>query len=165
MLALPAGGGYDYRGTVSVWFRGLFALGPRPEVIAYAPLLFRPHAPSACPLFAARPFTRLVHVWSAPVGYLVRPCSVHRRRATPARASRTRSTTGRWSGDDDGLVLCGGTDHDVAHVDAVGLLDGEGDRAGHGLRRDGDPVPGVEDLGPGPGVRDAVREVRVDEPR
>ncbi|MFD3343075.1 respiratory nitrate reductase subunit gamma, partial [Streptomyces anthocyanicus] len=103
MLALPAGGGYDYRGTVSVWFRGLFALGPRPEVIADAPLLFRPHAPSACPLFAARPFTRLVHVWSAPVGYLVRPCSVHRRRATPARASRTRSTTGRWSGDDDGL--------------------------------------------------------------
>ncbi|MFD0460066.1 respiratory nitrate reductase subunit gamma [Streptomyces violaceoruber] len=73
MLALPAGGGYDYRGTVSVWFGGLFALGPRPEAIADAPLLFRPHAPSACPLFAARPFTRLVHVWSAPVGYLVRP--------------------------------------------------------------------------------------------
>ncbi|WP_408058427.1 respiratory nitrate reductase subunit gamma [Streptomyces anthocyanicus] len=73
MLALPAGGGYDYRGTVSVWFRGLFALGPRPEVIADAPLLFRPHTPSACPLFAARPFTRLVHVWSAPVGYWSAP--------------------------------------------------------------------------------------------
>ncbi len=45
---------------MSVWFRGLFALGPRPEAIADAPLLLRPHALSACLLFAARPFTRLV---------------------------------------------------------------------------------------------------------
>lgn len=46
-----------------------------------APLLFRLHALTACLLFAAWPFTRLVHVWSAPIGYLVRPYVVHRRRA------------------------------------------------------------------------------------
>ncbi|WP_217168078.1 respiratory nitrate reductase subunit gamma [Streptomyces sp. AC512_CC834] len=84
------GGGYDYRGTVSVWFRGLFSLGPRPEAIADAPLLFQLHALSACLLFAAWPFTRLVHVWSAPIGYLVRPCLVYRRRGAPAPTSRTR---------------------------------------------------------------------------
>ncbi|MBH5129472.1 respiratory nitrate reductase subunit gamma [Streptomyces sp. PU10] len=89
------GGGYDYRGTVSVWFRGLFVLAPRPEAIADAPLLFRLHALSACLLFAAWPFTRLVHVWSAPVGYLVRPYLVYRRRGTaapalPARPAGTR---------------------------------------------------------------------------
>ena len=32
-------------------------------------------------LFAFWPFTRLVHVWSVPVGYLARPYLVYRRRA------------------------------------------------------------------------------------
>ncbi|MDC0765396.1 respiratory nitrate reductase subunit gamma [Streptomyces sp. HD] len=80
------GSGYDYRSTVSVWFRGLFTLQARPEAIADAPLLFQLHALSACLLFAAWPFTRLVHVRSVPIGYLVRPYLVYRRRAvTPAR--------------------------------------------------------------------------------
>ncbi|WP_225829803.1 respiratory nitrate reductase subunit gamma [Streptomyces sp. NK08204] len=78
------GPGYDYRTTVSVWFRGVFTLHPQPEAIAGAPLLFQLHALSACLLFAAWPFTRLVHVWSAPIGYLARPYLVYRRRATPA---------------------------------------------------------------------------------
>ncbi|MEF9908234.1 respiratory nitrate reductase subunit gamma [Streptomyces sp. P9-A2] len=86
------GAGYDYRSTVSVWFRGLFTLTPKPEAITDAPLLFQLHALTACLLFAAWPFTRLVHVWSAPVGYLVRPYLVYRRRngsvAPPRTASR-----------------------------------------------------------------------------
>ncbi|WP_374985072.1 respiratory nitrate reductase subunit gamma [Streptomyces fradiae] len=86
------GAGYDYRSTVSVWFRGLFALQPHPEAIAGAPLLFRLHALTAFLLFAAWPFTRLVHVWSAPVGYLFRPYLVYRRRAAPP-AARTSPTT------------------------------------------------------------------------
>lgn len=80
------GPGYDYRSTVSVWFRSLFALQPQPEAIVGAPLLFRLHALTACLLFAAWPFTRLVHVWSAPIGYLARPYLVYRRRATPTAA-------------------------------------------------------------------------------
>ncbi|WP_030659587.1 respiratory nitrate reductase subunit gamma [Streptomyces rimosus] len=80
-----AGGGYDYRSTVSVWFRGLFLLQPQPGAISGAPLLFQLHALSACLLFAAWPFTRLVHVWSAPIGYLRRPYLVYRRKtAAPA---------------------------------------------------------------------------------
>ncbi|MFI1566516.1 respiratory nitrate reductase subunit gamma [Streptomyces sp. NPDC020490] len=75
------GGGYDYRETVSVWFRGLFTLQPQPDAISGAPLLFQLHALTACLLFAAWPFTRLVHVWSVPLGYLTRPYLVYRRRS------------------------------------------------------------------------------------
>ncbi|UCM91534.1 respiratory nitrate reductase subunit gamma [Streptomyces marincola] len=90
------GGGYDYRETVSVWFRGIFTFQPQPEAMTGAPLLFQAHALSACLLFAAWPFTRLVHVWSAPVGYLVRPYLVYRRRATAARpAARGGARSGR----------------------------------------------------------------------
>ncbi|MCX4742231.1 respiratory nitrate reductase subunit gamma [Streptomyces antibioticus] len=85
------GPGYDYRETVSVWFRGLFVLRPRPEAIADAPFLFQAHALTACLLFAAWPFTRLVHVWSAPIGYLARPYLVYRRRTAPAAATAPTS--------------------------------------------------------------------------
>ncbi|WP_416975071.1 respiratory nitrate reductase subunit gamma [Streptomyces sp. 4F14] len=76
------GAGYDYRETVSLWFRGVFTLRPRPSAITGTPVLFRLHALSACLLFAVWPFTRLVHVWSVPVGYLARPYLVYRRRTT-----------------------------------------------------------------------------------
>lgn len=83
------GGGYDYRSTISIWFRGVFAFHPHPEAMASAPLLFQLHALSACLLFAAWPFTRLVHVWSVPVGYLVRPYLVYRRRRDTTTGART----------------------------------------------------------------------------
>jgi respiratory nitrate reductase, gamma subunit len=74
------GGGYDYRETVSPWFRSLFLLSPRPELMAVAPWSFQLHNIVAMLLFALWPFTRLVHVFSAPVGYLVRPYVVYRSR-------------------------------------------------------------------------------------
>ncbi|MFI9583871.1 respiratory nitrate reductase subunit gamma [Streptomyces sp. NPDC052236] len=90
-----AGGGYAYRSTVSVWFRGLFTLQPQPEAIAGAPLLFQLHALTACLLFAAWPFTRLVHVWSAPIGYLTRPYLVYRRRSMPVTTTPGGRTSRR----------------------------------------------------------------------
>ena len=98
------GAGYDYRATVSVWFRGLFVLQPHPEAIAGAPLLFQLHALTACLLFAAWPFTRLVHVWSAPIGYLARPVPGLPQAAAPApaptAAGRTRSASGSRRADE-----------------------------------------------------------------
>ena len=73
-------GHYDYRSGVSVWFRGIFALDPRPELMAQAPLGFQAHGLLAMLLFALWPFTRLVHVFSAPIGYLWRPYVVYRSR-------------------------------------------------------------------------------------
>ncbi len=75
------GGGYDYRTSVSPWFRSLFVFQPQPELMATAPLGFQLHALAAWVLFAMWPFTRLVHVFSAPVGYLFRPYVVYRSRA------------------------------------------------------------------------------------
>ncbi|WP_432842858.1 respiratory nitrate reductase subunit gamma [Dactylosporangium sp. CA-092794] len=71
---------HDYRQTVSPWFRSIFALHPDPALILAAPIGFRLHALSAFVLFAFWPFSRLVHVFSAPLGYLTRPYIVYRSR-------------------------------------------------------------------------------------
>lgn len=71
-------GHYDYRDGTSVWFRGIFRLDLHPELMAAAPLSFQAHSLSAFLLFALWPFTRLVHAFSAPIGYLWRPYVVYR---------------------------------------------------------------------------------------
>lgn len=83
-------GGYDYRETISPWFRSLFLLSPRPELMADVPLVFKLHIVAGFLLFAIWPFTRLVHVVSAPVGYVTRPYVVYRSReaGTPVGAAR-----------------------------------------------------------------------------
>ena len=75
---LNLGGEYDYRDGVSVWFRGIFRFALHPELMAVAPLGFQLHGLAAFLLFALWPFTRLVHVFSAPLGYLWRPYVVYR---------------------------------------------------------------------------------------
>jgi nitrate reductase gamma subunit len=73
-------GSYDYRQSVSVWFRGIFRFSLHPDLMAGAPWSFQLHALLAMFLFALWPFTRLVHVFSAPLGYLTRPYIVYRSR-------------------------------------------------------------------------------------
>jgi nitrate reductase gamma subunit len=72
--------GVDYRDTVSPWFRSIFYFRPQPELMSQAGLGFQLHALSALLLFAIWPFTRLVHVFSAPLGYFTRPYIVYRSR-------------------------------------------------------------------------------------
>jgi nitrate reductase gamma subunit len=71
---------YNYRETVSPWFRSLFSLHPAPELMANTPWTFQAHALIVVALLAIWPYTRLVHMFSAPVGYLVRPYVVYRSR-------------------------------------------------------------------------------------
>ncbi|GGV44864.1 nitrate reductase subunit gamma [Actinomadura cremea] len=73
-------GGYNYRTTVSPWFRSIFYFQPDPELMTGVPILFQLHALSALLLFAIWPFTRLVHMLTAPIGYLTRPYIVYRSR-------------------------------------------------------------------------------------
>ncbi|GAA2672413.1 respiratory nitrate reductase subunit gamma [Streptomyces lunalinharesii] len=82
---------YDYRLGVSVWFRSLFALDPDVPAMAHAPLVYQVHALLAMALFALWPFSRLIHAFTAPVGYLIRPYVVYRSRAraTPYRHPAT----------------------------------------------------------------------------
>ncbi|MER6142801.1 respiratory nitrate reductase subunit gamma [Streptomyces sparsogenes] len=84
---------YDYRQGVSVWFRSLFALDPDVPAMAHAPLVYRLHALLGMALFALWPFSRLVHAFTAPLGYLARPYVVYRSR-TPARPYRHPALTG-----------------------------------------------------------------------
>jgi nitrate reductase gamma subunit len=81
---------HDYRLTVSPWFRSIFYFQPDSNLIMSAPIGFRLHAIAAWILFAFWPFSRLVHVFSAPVGYLTRPYIVYRSRdqITGSRAPR-----------------------------------------------------------------------------
>ncbi len=76
-------GGYDYRETVSPWFRGLFLLNPDPGVMTTAsvPLSYQLHAIGGWVVILIWPFTRLVHAWSVPIGYLWRRPIVYRSRA------------------------------------------------------------------------------------
>ena len=80
---------YNYRETVSPWLRSLFTPHPTPELMSTAPLSFQVHVLIVFALFAIWPYTRLVHMFSAPVGYLVRPYVVYRSR-DPQRASNSR---------------------------------------------------------------------------
>jgi nitrate reductase gamma subunit len=82
------GDAYNYREGVSIWYRSLFTLSPDTGVMDAAPLGFQLHALTACLLFALWPFTRLVHVFSAPVGYLTRPYVVYRSRVPSAAGTR-----------------------------------------------------------------------------
>ena len=84
---LQFGGEYNYRDGVSPWFRSIFYFQPDASLMAGAPLGFQIHAFFAFLLFAMWPFTRLVHVFSAPVGYFTRPYIVY-------RSSDVRSGTG-----------------------------------------------------------------------
>jgi nitrate reductase gamma subunit len=87
------GSGYEYRGTVSVWFRQVFTLSTDPALLMSAPMVYRLHVVLACLIIAVWPFTRLVHVWSVPIAYLARPFVVYRRR--PGRPVRAGSRMAR----------------------------------------------------------------------
>jgi nitrate reductase gamma subunit len=80
IVANLLGNEYDYRESVSIWFRGIFRFSLHPDLMANAPLGFQLHGLLAMALFALWPFTRLVHVFSAPLGYLTRPYIVYRSR-------------------------------------------------------------------------------------
>jgi len=82
------GDSYNYRDTVSVWFRSIFVLNPQIQDMAAAPPSFQIHAIAGMSLFLIWPFTRLVHAFSAPIGYVFRPYVVYRTRGDQDRGSR-----------------------------------------------------------------------------
>ena len=74
------GEAYNYRESVSLWFRSIWVLQPRGDLMAAAPWYYQLHVLIGLTLFAIWPFTRLVHAFSAPIGYLFRPYIVYRSR-------------------------------------------------------------------------------------
>jgi len=68
------------------YVQGIVTFRAQPALIAGVPLIFKLHMFLGFTIFLIFPFTRLVHVWSAPVGYLFRNYQVVRTkvRARPA---------------------------------------------------------------------------------
>ncbi|MFI1915938.1 respiratory nitrate reductase subunit gamma [Nocardia sp. NPDC020380] len=81
-------GTYDYRETVSPWFRSLFSAHPEPGLMVGTPWTFQAHGLIVLTLIGFWPYTRLVHMFSAPVGYLVRPYVVYRSKEQNAADKR-----------------------------------------------------------------------------
>ena len=89
---------YHYREGVSPWFRSIFAFQPNVDLIAGAPFQFQAHAVTAFLLVMIWPFTRLVHVFSAPFQYLGRPYIVYRSKGdTGQRPTPSRAPQGTWT--------------------------------------------------------------------
>ena len=86
---------HNYRQDVSVWFRSIWVLQPRGDLMAQAPMYFQLHVMIGLALFALWPFTRLVHAFSAPIGYLFRPYVVYRSRDVAAKDHLVGSTPQR----------------------------------------------------------------------
>lgn len=89
---------YNYREGVSPWFRSIFQFQPNVDLIATAPFQFQAHAVMSFLLIMIWPFTRLVHVFSAPFQYLGRPYIVYRTKGdTGERPLPSRAPHGTWT--------------------------------------------------------------------
>lgn len=66
--------------TIAPWIRGILTLRPDPALIASAPFSYKLHILAALALLGFSPFSRLIHIWSAPVPYLFRSYIVFRQR-------------------------------------------------------------------------------------
>jgi nitrate reductase gamma subunit len=90
LLGATGGEEHNYRLTVAPWFRSLFVLQPDIASMAAAGLAFQLHTLIGMLLFTIWPFTRLVHAFTAPLGYLFRPYIVYRSRQGGPAARPTR---------------------------------------------------------------------------
>ncbi|QZT55668.1 respiratory nitrate reductase subunit gamma [Mycolicibacterium austroafricanum] len=93
--ATPVGAEHNYRETVSPWFRSIWVLQPRGDLMVDAPLWFHIHVMLGLTLFCLWPFTRLVHAFSAPIGYLFRPYIVYRSREAAGKGELVGSAPHR----------------------------------------------------------------------
>lgn len=72
--------GFDYRTTIGPWLRGVLTFRPNAGLLSNVPIWFKVHMVAALGIFAAWPFTRLVHVFSVPIRYLTRSYVIYRKR-------------------------------------------------------------------------------------
>lgn len=84
LLTIPFSIGHAVKGDVSTmlllgeWIRSILILQPEPELIRNVDTVYKVHVFFGMSVFLFFPFTRLVHVWSAPIPYLFRAYQVVR---------------------------------------------------------------------------------------
>jgi len=73
-------GHFNVLDTVAPWIRSIITFRPDPGLMREVPLSYKLHILSALSLLAFSPFSRLVHIWSAPVFYFIRSQILFRRK-------------------------------------------------------------------------------------
>lgn len=72
-------GHYNVLYNVAPWIRGIVTLTPDAMLMKTVPLSYKIHVTAAWLLLGFSPFSRLIHIWSAPVTYFFRRWIVYRR--------------------------------------------------------------------------------------
>ncbi len=72
-------GHYNVLYTIAPWIRGIVFFSPDPSLMFGVPVSYKVHILSAFALLAFSPFSRLVHIWSAPFSYAFRRHLVFRK--------------------------------------------------------------------------------------
>ena len=65
-------GHYDVLSSIAPWIRSIVIFRPDPSLLHPVPLSYKIHIVCAFAILGFSPFTRLVHIWSVPLAYLVR---------------------------------------------------------------------------------------------
>ena len=71
--------------ALTEWAQSIVYLHPNPELLQAVDGIFKTHLFFGMTVFLLFPFTRLVHVWSIPLGYLGRPYQIVRTKRIDAR--------------------------------------------------------------------------------
>ncbi|MCB2170942.1 MAG: respiratory nitrate reductase subunit gamma [Deltaproteobacteria bacterium] len=74
-------GHYNVLYSVAPWIRGIVTFTPDAMLMKAVPLSYKNHVIADWALLGFSPFSRLVHIWSAPLFYIFRAPIVFRRRA------------------------------------------------------------------------------------
>lgn len=88
LSTLPFSIGHAEHGDATVmlrlaeWVQSVVTLQPNPELLRNVDTVFKMHIFLGLSVFLFFPFTRLVHIWSAPVGYLFRAYQIVRAKRT-----------------------------------------------------------------------------------
>ena len=91
LSTIPVSMGHADRGDPGVmialadWVQSIVYLHPNPELLHSVDPIFRTHLFFGMTVFLLFPFTRLVHVWSVPLGYLGRSYQIVRSKRTALR--------------------------------------------------------------------------------
>jgi nitrate reductase gamma subunit len=73
-------GHYYVLDTIAPWIRSIVTFTPKPRLMGDVPWTYQIHILLAFGLFALSPFTRLIHIWSVPVPYILRSHLLFRKR-------------------------------------------------------------------------------------
>lgn len=79
-----AHGSADAMLTLMQWAKSIVLFQPQPELMTQVEPIYRLHVLLGVTLFLLFPFTRLVHIWSVPLGYLGRAYQIVRTARRPA---------------------------------------------------------------------------------